>query len=209
MTRGAWAVACAVVALGLVLGLAWRGRAAGARAVPEASAHVSYAPDATIKDVMSVIVDPSATVLWDSVSASSGKDGVDEKAPTSDADWTRVRQGAIRLVEASNLLLIPGRHVARPGEKSATPGVELEPAEMEALVTKDPAGWSDRVHAFRTVGLEMLKAADARDANGLFEAGDRLDTACENCHRQYWYPNEKIPDLPSCGAATPTQGSSR
>ena len=27
--------------------------------------------------------------------------------------------------------------------------------------------------------------------------GDRIDTACENCHRQYWYPNETIPDVPS------------
>lgn len=203
MSRGAWGVACAVVALGLVLGFAWRGRAGtSARAVPEASVQASYAPDATIKDVMDVIVDPSATVLWDSVSASSGKDGVDEKAPKSDEDWKGVRQGAIRLVEASNLLLIPGRHVAHPGEKSANPGVELEPAEMEALVTKDPAGWSERVHAFRTVGLEMLKAADARDANALFDAGDRLDTACESCHKQYWYPNEKIPEFPSDSSTT-------
>ena len=71
-------------------------------------------------------------------------------------------------MEASNLPLIPGRHVALPGEKSANPGVELDPSEMEALITKDPAGWVDKVKAFRAVGAEMLKATEAKDAN----AGD-------------------------------------
>jgi hypothetical protein len=53
----------------------------------------------------------------------------------------------------------------------------------------------------------MLKATEAKDANALFEAGDKLDTACENCHRQYWYPNEKIPDVPIEGTSAPTQGT--
>ena len=36
-----------------------------------------------------------------------------------------------------------------------------------------------------------------KDAAKVFELGDTLDAACESCHRQYWYPNEKIPDFPS------------
>jgi hypothetical protein len=38
---------------------------------------------------------------------------------------------------------------------------------------------------------------DKRDAQKLFDVGEDIDKACENCHRQYWYPNEQIPDLPS------------
>jgi len=26
------------------------------------------------------------------------------------------------------------------------------------------------------------------------EVGDALDKACENCHLQYWYPDDKKPD---------------
>ena len=208
MSRATWGVACAVIALGIVLGLVWRGRAHTdvTHVATVGTPQVPYAPSATIKELMDTIVDPSADVVWNAVSTTVTKSGPDERVPRSDADWTSVRQGAIRLVEASNLLVMPGRHVAHPGEKSETPGVELEPEQMEALINQDRAVWNQRAEAFRTVGLEVLKATDARDANALFEAGDRLDTACENCHKQYWYPNEKIPDFPSDGS-TPTQGS--
>src|SRR5688572_9013428 len=88
-----------------------------------------FAIDATIKDLMLNIVDTSADVVWLSVTTVASEKGLVETRPRNEEDWTKVRQGAITLAEAANLLMIPGRHVARPGEKSDTPGVELEPAE--------------------------------------------------------------------------------
>ena len=99
------------------------------------------------------------------------------------------------LAEAANLLMIPGRQVARPGEKSETPGVELEPEEMDALIAKDRAGWNKRATALREAVLEVLTAIDAKDPDRVFELGARIELACENCHSQYWYPNEKLPPL--------------
>ena len=32
-----------------------------------------------------------------------------------------------------------------------------------------------------------LKAIDAHDVTSLMDSGETLDTACENCHRNYWY----------------------
>ena len=61
----------------------------------------------------------------------------------------------------------------------------------------DREAWEKRVLALRAVSLEALQAIDAKSANGLFDVGDRIDTACENCHRQYWYPNEVIPEVPA------------
>ena len=29
-----------------------------------------------------------------------------------------------------------------------------------------------------------------KDVNALWDAGEVLDQACENCHRSYWYPGE-------------------
>jgi hypothetical protein len=156
----------------------------------------AYSSDATIKDLMVAIVDPSADVVWDAVTTTVVDSGIEEKRPKSDEEWATIRQGAIRLVEASNLLMMPGRHMARPGERSETPGIELEPEEMEALVSKDRQGWNERAGKLHEMSLEVLKAIDNHDAEKLFEVGDDLDTACENCHRQYWYPNEKIPAFP-------------
>ena len=31
----------------------------------------------------------------------------------------------------------------------------------------------------------------------VFELGDEIDQACENCHTYYWYPNEKVPEFPT------------
>jgi cytochrome c556 len=40
------------------------------------------------------------------------------------------------------------------------------------------------------------QAADKKDADKVFEVGEAIEHACEGCHRAYWYPNEKIPELP-------------
>jgi redox-regulated HSP33 family molecular chaperone len=39
--------------------------------------------------------------------------------------------------------------------------------------------------------MDYLKAIEAKDAEGLLNTSDRIDTACENCHKHYWYPDEK------------------
>src|SRR5687767_1292461 len=90
-----------------------------------------YHLEATIKDIMLGIIDTSADVVWLSVSFVNNEQGITETRPKSDEEWETVRRGALTLAEATNLLKMPGRRVARPHEKSETPGVELEPSEMQ------------------------------------------------------------------------------
>src|SRR5262245_7929844 len=167
-----------------------------ASAPAPAVAPPEYTPTATIKDIMQSVVDPNADVVWLAVTTVQSSKGTEEIAPKTDEDWTKVRHGAIALVEASNLLIVPGRHVARPGEKSETPGVELEPSEMEALINKDIPAFHMRANALHEAALAALQAIDNKDAQKLFDVGEQIDQACENCHKQYWYPNEKIPPVP-------------
>jgi hypothetical protein len=162
-----------------------------------------YTTSATIKDIMLHVVDPAGDMVWDAVAAVIDKQGLHETAPKTDEDWFKVRTGVITLIEASNLLMVPGRAMARPGEKSVAPGVELEPAEMEVLVNKDREGWNRRALDLHNISLKVLEIVDKKDAEALFNIGEDLDKACENCHRAYWYPNEKIPDFPSDGASPP------
>jgi hypothetical protein len=161
-----------------------------------AGAAPTYAPTATVKDLMQSIVDPSADLVWNSVTTVQSVEGTVDTAPKTDDDWSKVRHGAVALAEAANLLVVPGRHVGRPGEKSETPGVELEPQEMEALINKDRAAWNMRAEALRQAGVAALQAVDAKDAQKVFEVGEQIERACENCHTHYWYPNEKIPEVP-------------
>jgi cytochrome c556 len=166
-------------------------------ATAPAPAGPAYMPTATIKELMLSVVDPSADVVWLSVMAVANEKGLTETKPITDEDWLKVRHGAVTLMEAANLLLVPGRRVARAGEKSETPGVELEPEEMDALIAKDRPAWEARAKALHDTVEQVIAAIDAKDSDKVFELGEQIEMACENCHKQYWYPNEVIPDLPS------------
>ena len=182
----------------VLLVLAMLGLACGRdQADPPAADTPEYMPSSTIKDLMQFVLDPSADAVWLSVTTIITAAGTVETMPKTDEDWAKVRSGAITLIEGANLLMMPGRHVARPGEKSEAPGVELEPAEMEALINKDRAGWNSRAKALGEAGLEVLKAIDAKDPQKVFDLGEQIEAACENCHQNYWYPNDRIPPIPS------------
>jgi len=167
--------------------------AGACRAPQQASQQPEYAPTATIKDIMDAIVDPSADVVWESVATIVNTNGIEDRAPRTDEEWTNVRRGAIRVLEGTNLLMMPGRHVARPGEKSETPGVELEPEEIEANINKDRQKWNRLAKGLHDASLVALQAIDAKNAQAVVDAGEKMDMACENCHTTYWYPNEKLP----------------
>ena len=167
-----------------------------AAAAPPAAAQPEYIPTATIKDLMQSVVDPSADVVWLAVTTVESKKGTVDTAPKTDEEWAKVRKSAIALTEAANLLIVPGRHVAKAGEKSETPGVELEPSEMEALIVKDIPAFHKRAKALHDAGVAAIEAVDAKDAQKVFEVGEKIERACEGCHSQYWYPNEKIPPFP-------------
>ena len=167
-----------------------------APAATSASDAPQYEAAATVKDLMQSIVDPSADLVWNAVTTVQTAKGTLDKAPQTPEEWLKVRHGAVGLSEGANLLMMPGRHVAQAHEKSDTPGVELEPAEMDALIAKDRAGWNRRARALHDAAMVALAAVDARDAKKLFEVGETIELACEGCHSAYWYPNEKVPELP-------------
>jgi hypothetical protein len=163
---------------------------AAAAPQPRAGA-AGYKPSATVKDIMDWIVIPSSEALFNAVGTTTGPNGSEDKAPKTDADWAEVRQRAVLLAEAGNLLMVPGRHVASPKDKSKNPGSELEPAQMDALVARSPAVFAKKAAGIRAAALIALKAIDARDVEGLSNAGGDIDEACESCHLTYWYPNER------------------
>jgi hypothetical protein len=155
-----------------------------------------YQPAATVKDIMQSIVDPSADVVWGAVTTVQTAKGTIDTVPKTPEDWLKVRHGAVGLSEGANLLMMPGRHVAQPHEKSETPGVELEPSEMEVLINKDRPAFYERAKALHEAGMAAIAAAEAKDSQKLFEVGEQIERACENCHAHYWYPNEKVPPVP-------------
>ncbi|HUP51243.1 MAG TPA: hypothetical protein VM198_02110 [Longimicrobiales bacterium] len=152
-------------------------------------ATVGYRATATIEELMRHVIDPAADAIWESVVTEVTAEGVTEYAPETVEEWAALRGQAITLVEATNLLMMPGRRVAAPESRSELPGVDLEPEEIEALLAQDRTAWTQFVGVLHASGLTVLEAIDRRDVDALLVAGDGLDLACENCHLRYWYPS--------------------
>src|SRR6476620_6433699 len=67
-----------------------------------------YRLNATVKDIMQSMVDPSADVVWNSVATIVTQQGTDERRPKTDEEWNTVRHHAMIVAEATNLLTMPG-----------------------------------------------------------------------------------------------------
>jgi cytochrome c556 len=157
---------------------------------PAAAPQPEFRTTTTIKDIMDSIVDPSADEIWESVATVVDAKGIHEKYPQTDEEWKAVRRDAVRLLEATNLLQIPGRQVAKHGEKSENPGIELEPEEMEKLINNDKATFYARAKGLHDAVMVAFNAIEAKDKDALLSSGAGIDEACEKCHMTYWYPNE-------------------
>jgi hypothetical protein len=145
---------------------------------------------ATMKDIMETMIGPVAETLWSVATTVSTPDGFVEKRPETDEEWEEVEREAASLVEAAELLLVKDRPVAKPGTRSATPGIELEPEQIASLLDRDFETWSRLVHELEDTAQLYIETAEARATEQLLEDGDKLNTACENCHEIYWYPEE-------------------
>jgi hypothetical protein len=166
-------------------------------ATPQAapSIEASLTPVLSVKELMEHIIDPTADFVFDAVGVDVSAKGTVETKPVSDEDWLKVERGALQLAESTNLLKMR-RPMAPAGEEiikpvAGKPAPELPPAEIQAKIDKDRALWNKYADGLRDASLESLKIAKARDVNGLFDAGSKIDAACESCHLEYWYPGDK------------------
>ena len=154
-------------------------------------------PVGSILEVMLQIVDPIADEIFESVSVVVTAEGEKETRPRTDEEWLAVRNDALILAEAGNLLKIPrpvGPAKPAPGITFEPPGPDdLSPAQVEILLKRDRRAFDAFAQKLTDAALIALRAVDARNVEGLYEAGDAIDQACESCHLNYWYPG---PDSP-------------
>ena len=168
-------------------------RPAGAAQAAQSSQQ--YRLTATIPDLMDGMIDPAADVLWDSVAYIATPKGIEDRQPRTDDEWKTVRNSAITLIEAANLLSMPGRRVvAAHAPADAPPGSgELSHAEIQQRIDATHDAFTQFARNLQDSGLQALAAINAKDAQGLMDAGGTIDEACEACHVTYWYPNQKRP----------------
>jgi hypothetical protein len=143
------------------------------------------------KDIMESFIDPSADVLWGAAGAIIDQQGIQDLSPKTPEEWLNVRHAAVRIIEGANLLMMPGREAAPAETKSEAPGVELEPAEITALIKKERKSFDAFAKSLQDLGLEALRASEAQSVPLLEDIGGRMENVCESCHQTFWYPLEK------------------
>jgi hypothetical protein len=138
----------------------------GTRA-PRADLAPAYEPITDVHQTMAWILTPAAEVIWDSAGTIITAEGQTELAPTTAEGWDNVRNHAAIVAETGNLLMMPGR------------------AEGD--------DWNAYARGLHATGRQAMAAAEARDADALFEAGGQLYQACVACHARYWVPADDAP----------------
>jgi hypothetical protein len=191
--------ACLVLAL---LASACSSSAPVSSALPASAPAVSHRqelwgdlkPVVSVKELMRDMIDPASDFVFDAVGTIITKKERVERRPRTDADWDRIRIGAVTLAEGVYLLKIP-RPFAPPGDENNSGGpepYELSPAQIKAKLEADEVLWNAKIEALRNVGLEVIELVKRKDVDELWDAAENLDQACEACHLEYWYPGEKV-----------------
>jgi cytochrome c556 len=156
-----------------------------------AQAKGDFMADIPIVDLMDSIVMPSAQIVWDAVAFESTTEGDIVTGPKTDEDWQKLRWAAVALAESANNLAVPGRKVSHPGAKAAEG--ELAPEKIQALIDANRPAWVAHAHVLYAAAMEAVKAIDAKNADGVSDAGGTIDSACEGCHLEFWYPDQATP----------------
>src|SRR2546421_5176021 len=100
----------------------------------------------SLKQLMEWVIDPAADAVWDPVKTIITEQGTKEIAPQTQEEWDAVRNGAATLVESANLLMMEGR-------------------------ARDQGEWLAAARRLAATAEQALKAAEAKDAQGVFAAG--------------------------------------
>jgi hypothetical protein len=159
-------------------------------AAPAPAPGSELTPTVSIRELMTYMIDPLSDNVFEAVGSDVTDKGVVEFRPTTDEDWAKVRQGAIVLAEGSNLLKIPRDVAPQEDFVSKNPG-ELSPAEIHKKIDGSRGLWNSFADGMRNEALAVLEIVEARDADKLFDAGSRIDVACETCHLEFYYPGDK------------------
>ncbi len=116
---------------------------------------ISVTPILTVKEIMNAMITPTTATIWGAYELES------------DSEWQEVKNAAISVIGAGNLLSMGGS------------------AQGEALLARE-AEWQQFNSQMIEAAQEVITAVDRRDEEALFTIGnDKLYPPCESCHQRY------------------------
>ena len=85
---------------------------------------------------------------------------IESRTPTTEAEWTTLEGQALMVAESANLLMMPGR-------------------------ARDQKQWMADARLMLDAGAEAVKAAKAKNVEGIAALSEQLMESCTSCHKHY------------------------
>jgi hypothetical protein len=120
-----------------------------------------YNTDLAMDEFMGHVVDPAAFVYWKGAGTEETAKGTRNLAPTTEEGWEALESGAATLIEAGNMLQLPGR--PRAPEKD----------------------WDGFAQQLTALAIPAKAAAEKHDAKGVYDYGAKIYQVCTACHEEY------------------------
>ncbi len=133
-----------------------------------ADSQAPFEPVLELHDLMASVLDPATDVIWGAAGSVITAEGEQDLSPVDDAGWQEVFNAAAIVTETGNLLMLPGR-------------------------AEDNGDWMEYSSALIDTGKEAMAAAQAQDAQAVFDIGGKLYRVCVACHQSY-DPSEEMDD---------------
>lgn len=147
----------------------------------------------TVHQAMKDVVAPQVQVIWDVSNNAMDDDGNPDASKVSAAQWQQIVEAAERVRDMSlSLALATPVVVAGPSvalQDEGNPEAST-PAQIQAFIDADPAGFADHARKLATSAAELLAAAHAKDAAKMGDIANGIDQVCEECHTRFWYPQQ-------------------
>ena len=148
----------------------------------------------TFHEIMKDEVDKNADELWDISNAAIGDAAGIDPTKMTDERWTQIAARADAVQQAAlEIATLDPIVVVKPGVKISDEGIPggHTGAEVQALMDKNPGTLRDLANALARHTGDIAKFARAHDAASIGPLIDQLDGVCEDCHLEYWYPDQK------------------
>jgi hypothetical protein len=154
----------------------------------------SATPMPTLYQAMKSIIAVQTQTVWDIGNQAQNDKGDPDPKKLKDADWVhliqasqQVRQAAQALARSTQLI------VANPGQKidgEGNPGA-FSAQQVQATIDANPQAFRAFAQVLAQSMEQISAAARTKDGAKLLDLSGQVDQICEQCHTQFWYPNQR------------------
>lgn len=154
----------------------------------------------TINNSMTLVMEPSAEAIWDTMSkAYNDKGDALDPSKLSEADWKTIADASAKMkARAEEIANAKSHVVAAPNETilgsqaigtPSPPGPEwaaVGPEHVQKLIEAKPDLFKQKALALVDSMAKINRAAGSKDVAVLYSVGSELDEVCDSCHEPFW-----------------------